>query len=62
MIDESRLWEEIEQLRERVHELEEFKSSVEQGKKDAEAKAYWEAMDALDIADGQWYREANGLG
>lgn len=65
MIDDwtiSRIWEEIENLKVRVRELEEFKSSVEQAKKDAEAKAYWDEMDKLDIEDAKWYREANDLG
>lgn len=58
MIDEwmiSRLWEEIEGLRERIIVLEE-------DKRDAEEKARRAAMDEADRLDGQWYREANGLG
>lgn len=58
MIDEwmiSRLWEEIEGLRERIIVLEE-------DKRDAEEKARRAAMDEADRLDGQWYREVNGLG
>lgn len=58
MIDEwmiSRLWEEIEGLRERIIVLEE-------DKRDAEEKLRRAAMEEADRLDGQWYREVNGLG
>lgn len=58
MIDEwmiSRLWEEIEGLRERIIVLEE-------DKRISEEKMHQAAMEEADRLDGQWYREANGLG
>lgn len=58
MIDEwtiSRLWEEIELLKSRVKEL-------ETERKITEEKARQDELERLDREDGQWYREANGLG
>lgn len=36
--------------------------ALENLRKIDEEKAYQKILDDADIADGQWYREANGLG
>lgn len=47
--------QQIRILTDRVEALENLRKADEQ-------KAYQKILDDADIADGQWYREANGLG
>lgn len=47
--------QQIRILTDKVEALENLRKADEQ-------KAYQKILDDADIADGQWYREANGLG
>lgn len=56
------LTEMIDLQQQQINILTDKVESLEAGRRIAEEKAHQEMLNELDRQDGQWYREANGLG